>query len=306
MCVHRIPLGVPLTLPPSHCYRCGQPIRWFDNIPLLSYWILRGRCRNCRARYSIRYFLVELATTLLFTGALFHCELPGGGYSWTFVPAAALGSLLLVATLTDIDHWIIPDRISLGGTVLGIALAAFPALGLAPHNPLRDPIALVEIPRAWQPLASSVAGAVTGYGLLWTVGFVGTMIFRREAMGMGDMKLAAMFGAFVGPLNCLLVLVIASFVGSVAGIAGILASRLSRAPEPGPAVAPSVPDADRAERLMSEAGLRGEERLVVSRALASPGSVTTARHHLPFGPWLAVAAFTVFLFWERIHRSIAF
>ena len=137
VCIYRIPLGLSLSFPGSHCYRCGHPVRWFDNIPLLSYWILRGRCRHCGATFSIRYFVVELLTALLFSLCFYKI-----GYSLAFLPALILVSLLIIATFTDLDHWIIPDRISLGGLAAGLLLAAIWPLGLARGNPLASSLFL--------------------------------------------------------------------------------------------------------------------------------------------------------------------
>lgn len=215
VCIYRIPRGVPLSMPPSHCYQCGQPIRWFDNIPLVSYWILGGRCRHCRAPYSIRYFFVELLTATLFTLVFVRFYSERSDFSLAFVPGIFFVSLLIIETFTDIDHWIIPDRISLGGIAIGVAFAAMPFFASAPHNPLVRSFSILPIPPEFNALANSITGAALGYSSLWLMAVIGTMVFRKDAMGQGDWKLFAMIGAFVGPLNCLYVLVIACFVGSI-------------------------------------------------------------------------------------------
>ena len=301
VCIYRMPLGVPLSYPGSHCYRCGQSVRWYDNLPLLSYWILRGRCRSCGAGFSVRYFLVELLTMTLLLTATFQL-----GYSLALVPAWIFISLLIIATFTDIDHWIIPDRITLGGLAAGLVLAAVPAIGNAPGNPLRlapDSMLLGLfdwVPAAYVPLAHAVAGAAGGWALLWGVGFLGTLIFRKEAMGFGDVKLFGMFGAFCGLTGLLPILLIASAVGTVAGVIGMLRARAGGPPPAGPPIAPLQMTAGERHQLLDARPLAPGERRVVAAALECPGVVGRVRHHLPFGPSLAIAAFIVFLWGERL------
>jgi leader peptidase (prepilin peptidase)/N-methyltransferase len=299
VCIYRIPRGVPLSVPPSHCYQCGQPIRWFDNIPLVSYWVLRGRCRHCRAPYSIRYFFVELLTASLFTLVFVRFWRPEANFSLAFVPGIIFVSLLIIETFTDIDHWIIPDRISLGGIAAGIAFAAVPVLAAAPHNPLARPFTIVQIPPEFDPLANSLTGAALGYSSLWLMAVIGTIVFRKDAMGQGDWKLFAMIGAFVGPLNCLYVLVIACFVGSFAGGLGVIIGRLRRN-SISPAVAGLSQNHLRFTFLLDAYDLTPTEKYVVAGAFTSPGSVGPVRHHLPFGPSLAISALIVYLAWEWI------
>lgn len=324
VCIYRIPRGVPLALPPSHCYQCGRRIRWFDNIPLISYWALGGRCRYCKIPFSMRYFGIELLTAGLFAIVFMrYCSpAPEIGYSLVIFPGIILTSFLIISSFTDIDHWIIPLRTSLGGAVAGVGLSLIPPLARSPHNPLADRIDLVDDPLfgtiadgarlgleaasqgilpAWMLApVHSLAGAVIGFSLLWFIGFVGTLIFRKEAMGRGDMNLFAMFGAFLGPINCLYVLIIGCFLGSIFGITGIVLARIARNRALPASIAPLKVDAMRADILLDGPDLSPVEKLVLRRAFDSPGSVGAARHHLPFGPSLALAAFAVFLAWEPI------
>ena len=294
VCIYRIPRGVPLTLPPSHCYCCGRGVNWYDNIPLVSYWILGGHCRHCGVSFSIRYFMIELLTALLFLAAFLRL-----GYSLALAPALIFTSLLIVATFTDIDHWIIPDRISVGGLVGGLVLAAIWPLGLAEGNPLNAQI--FPVPQPLLPLTNSLAGALAGFLVLWGVGQFGSLIFRKEAMGWGDIKLFAMFGAFVGPEPLIYILVISCVIGSVVGSVCILIGRLRQGRPAPAAVAPLDLNAEQAEALMVSIPLETEEREVVNLALTHPGAVGPVRHHLPFGPSLAVAAVVVYLYGQPIH-----
>lgn len=299
VCIYRIPRGMSLSHPGSHCYRCGRPVRWFDNIPLFSYWILRGRCRDCGASFSMRYFAVELLTACLFT--LCYLKI---GYSLTLFAALVFISLLIVGSFTDIDHWIIPDRVTLGGLVVGIVLAAIWPLGLARANPLASSLLtdFFPIPKHLLALSNSLVGAAAGFVMLWSIGAIGSVIFRKEAMGFGDVKLFAMFGAFCGPEYLLYILILACLFGTAAGMVGIVrGKRAARAPVD-PAVAPLAVEAGRTGQFADAYALSADERLAIAQALDHPGAVGTVRHHLPFGPSLALAAVVVYLYGAEISR----
>lgn len=300
VCVYRIPKGVSLVKPGSHCYQCGRLIHWYDNIPLVSYWALGGRCRFCRTPFSSRYFFIELLTACLFAGVFVRFCNPRDGYSLAVVPALTLVSLLTVATFTDIDHWIIPDRVSLGGAVAGFALALIFAVGRAPHNPLAEPLEFLHVPQMWVPAVNSLLGAALGYSLLAAIGALGTLLLRKEAMGQGDWKLFAMIGAFLGPVQSLIAFVLSTFIGTFMTGVLLVVRKLSRSPAPKAAVADLTPDALRCEAILEAHDFGPTERLVLTKALTSPGAVGPVRHHLPFGPYLALAALIVYLAWEPI------
>lgn len=187
VCVHRWPLDQSVVAPRSRCPGCERPIAWYDNVPVLSWLILRGRCRGCGEAISVQYPLVELATALLW-GAAFARY----GLSVEALSAAVFLTLLLGIALTDARHYIIPDQFSLGGLVLGVGLAALPG---------------------GMPLVSAVLGAAVGFALLWGVAVVGEWAFKKPAMGGGDIKMLAMIGAFLGVPGVLLTL----FLGAVLG-----------------------------------------------------------------------------------------
>lgn len=295
VCIYRIPREVSLSFPNSHCYRCGQPVRWYDNIPLLSYWILGGRCRDCGAPFSIRYFLVELLTMVLLLAATLKL-----GYTLTLIPAWIFTSMLIIGAFTDIDHWIIPDRITMGGIVVGLIFAAIPPIASAPSNPLTPfPGGVVWnlldfAPRAWLPFFNAAAGAAAGWLILWLTRVIGTLVFKKEGMGMGDVKLFAMFGAFVGLGFLVPILMISSVIGTCVGLWMIVRGKVEKRAAVDPAAAPL--DLDYETRLRLIEGMEGEERAAAAAALGKPGAVGMVRHHLPFGPSLAVAAYLVY-FW---------
>lgn len=187
VCIVRLPEGEEVVAGRSRCPHCAARIAWHDNVPVLSWLWLRGRCRSCGERISTLYPLVELGTAAAWVGmALLE------GPTWEALRGAVFLSLLLALAVSDAREYLIPDALSLGGLAAGLALALFPG---APG-----------------PLAS-VAGAVTGFLLLWVVGRVGEWAFRQPAMGAGDMKMMAMVGAFLGPVGALLTI----FLGAVAG-----------------------------------------------------------------------------------------
>lgn len=295
VCIYRFPRGLSIVKPGSHCYRCGQAIYWYDNIPIFSYWILRGRCRRCGAPFSARYSMVETLTAVLFLVAAVKI-----GYSLALVPAWILTGLLIIATFTDLDHWIIPDRISVGGLAAGLVLAAIWPIGLAAGNPLADSV--LDVGGRWSPLVNAVAGAAVGFGFLWAVGAIGSLVFRKEAMGFGDVKLFAMFGAFCGLKSLLAILILASAIGSLVGLGGILLKRFWRGAPVDPALAPLEAGTELIQSVSSERPMADEERVAVMAALTHPGAVGPVRHHLPFGPSLAVAAWIVYMYGQAIER----
>ena len=199
MCIYRLPLEESVVSPGSHCRSCSTPLAWYDNIPLFSYLIRRGRCRVCGAGFSVRYFWVELLTACLAILLViqFGVTLVTLGY---FVFAAAL----VVITFIDVDHKIIPDVISLPGIILGLLFSL-----ISSHVTF------------WE----SLIGAGLGAGVLLIVAFGYWAVTRREGMGGGDIKLLAMIGAFLGWRAIPFTLLIASCTGSVIGIVTMIRRR---------------------------------------------------------------------------------
>lgn len=194
VCIHRLPRGESIVHPGSRCPRCGVRIRFRDNIPLLGYVLLRGRCRRCRQRISWRYPLVELLTAAMMVALVRHF-----GLTPQLAVNAAFVAAMIVVAFIDLDHRIIPDVISLPGIVVGLAVAA---AGLGP------------------PLEASVAGVLLGGGFLYAVAVGYERLAGRMGMGGGDIKLMAMIGAFLGWKGVLTTLLLASSTGALAG--GIL------------------------------------------------------------------------------------
>lgn len=199
VCIYRIPSEKSIVSPPSHCPSCGERVRPYDNIPLLSWLLLGGKCRFCRARISVRYPLVELLTALL-TLFLFREY----GFSADFAALFLFSAALVVITFIDLDHQIIPDIISLPGIPLGFAFSFFlPQVG-------------------WK---NSLIGILVGGGSLLLVAYAYELVTRKEGMGGGDIKLLAMMGAFLGWKSIPFIIFISSLLGSVIGISLMIAQK---------------------------------------------------------------------------------
>ena len=190
--IHRLPLGLSIVSPGSRCPSCGSGIRWFDNIPIVSYFILGGRCRVCKTTISPRYPLVEALSGLLFAAVVMRV-----GIQPATAPLALFAWALVVITFIDLDHRIIPDVISLPGTILGLAFSFLPGF-----------------PRPMD----SVVGVGIGAGFLFLVLYAYEKIMGEEGMGLGDVKLLAMIGAFLGWQALPVTILISSLSGSVVGV----------------------------------------------------------------------------------------
>lgn len=197
VCIYRIPAGESIVSPRSRCPSCGAPIRWYQNIPILSWIFLRGHCANCRVPISVRYALVEALTGLLFTLVLYYF-----GFHWATPVFWVFVALLVTITFIDLDHQIIPDVISLPGIVLG-----FGASFLLP----------------WVSWGDSLLGILLGGGSLFLVAVGYEFLTKKEGMGGGDIKLLAMLGAFLGWKAVLPIVFISSLLGTLVGVPMMLA-----------------------------------------------------------------------------------
>lgn len=198
VCIHRIPRGLSLNRPGSRCPGCGYALRWYDNIPVLSYAILAGKCRACRQPISVRYPVVELVTCAVFVLHFFVF-----GLTPLFFVRLAFASALIVLFAIDLEHHLLPDAVTLPGIGVGLIVSLFLPPGV------RD----------------AAIGALAGGGVLWLVGAAYFRYAGHEGMGGGDIKMLAMIGAFLGWKLMLLTLVLSSFAGSIVGVAVIAARR---------------------------------------------------------------------------------
>ncbi len=192
VCIYRIPAGVSIVTPRSRCPQCGMPIRWYHNVPVLSWLLLKGRCADCGAGVSVRYPLVEALTGLLFVLFL---------YRFAFHPVTPvmwlLSALLVTISFIDLDHQIIPDVISLPGIPVGF-LCSF------------------AIP--WVTWQESLLGILLGGGSLWGIALTYEFLTKKEGMGFGDVKLLAMLGAFLGWTAIFPIIFLGSILGTLVGV----------------------------------------------------------------------------------------
>ncbi len=220
VCVHRLPRGESVVKPRSRCPKCGNAIRWYDNVPVISWVFLGAKCRDCRAPIHWMYPLVELVTASLFLAVYWKF----GMTLATPVYMAFVGAMVLV-TFVDLTDWTIPNEITFPGIPAGVVCAVvammYPESGLIYNDPLM-----------------SFVGLLVGGGSLYLMDLISLLVLKKRGMGFGDVKLMAMFGAFFGPLGVLVIIIIASFFGSAIGLTMILITRgKPTAPPP-----PSNPD----------------------------------------------------------------
>jgi leader peptidase (prepilin peptidase)/N-methyltransferase len=202
VCIYRLPRGESVVWPGSHCPSCNQPVAPYDNVPLLSYFLLLGKCRRCRAPISMQYPLVEVLNGLVYVLVAWRF-----GLTWPAMAYAAFCSALIVISGIDLEHQIIPDRITLPGLAIGLVAAATIL-----------PITLVN----------AVIGVAVGGGLLWLLAWLSPYLFGKEGMGGGDIKLMGMVGAFLGWKPALLTIMLGAIAGSVLGITLIAIKLLRR------------------------------------------------------------------------------
>lgn len=207
--IHRYPLEESIVFPPSHCPSCRTRIRWYDNIPVVSWLVLRGRCRACGAHITARYPLVELANALFYVAVYLHT-----GVSVAFIPIAAMVSMILVLIYIDADIQILPDVIDIPGIVLGLIIGV---LGLGTLEP-----SLVLS----QSLTDAALGAFIGGGSIAVIILTYWLIRKIEGMGWGDAKMMAMLGAMMGWRAAIATLLLGSVAGAIVGVP--LALRSSR------------------------------------------------------------------------------
>jgi len=319
VCIYRIPAGKSVVTPGSHCGNCGTFIRWYDNIPLLSYLLLRGNCRSCGMHFSARYFFVELITGFLFLAVYVK-----------FGPVIALPfhlifvSMLFIGIFTDIDHFILPDRFTLGGA----AFALVTALILGKYAVIADEYLITRklyssFRANFDPQETihlgrmaiflfAVGSSIFGYMMLAALGIFGKIVFRKEAMGAGDLKLFAFLGAYLGAINCVLILFLSAFVGAIWGLS-LLAVHYLFSKDVyeelilDPARAVSLQDASVISQPVETpsplepappAATAGLIHLKIARFTGQQ------MRHIPYGPYIAVSAIAVLLGREKIHSGL--
>ncbi len=218
VCIYRLPrlTNRSIVHPRSRCWRCRAPIAWYDNIPLLSYALLGGRCRQCRRRIPIRYPIVELATGIFFALVVAYL-----GVTLAALKFALLGAIFIALTATDFERHILPDEFTLGGLVAGLVFAFF-----IPNEPYFVSMLLSRYlgPRALS-LSEALFGAAVASGAIWLIGYLYGKFRGVDALGFGDVKMIAMVGAFLGLRGALETMILGSLAGSVIGVIYIRLAR---------------------------------------------------------------------------------
>jgi leader peptidase (prepilin peptidase) / N-methyltransferase len=192
VCIYRWPAELSVVKPRSRCPSCATPLAWYDNIPILSWLVLRGRCRTCGTTISVQYPAIELATALIWTASAIRL-----GFTIDALSAAVFLTLVLGIAITDAREMVIPDQFSLGGTLIGLGLAAIPG-GMS--------------------LLTSFLAAAGSYVAFWIIKFLAEKAFRKPALGVGDIHMMAMVGAFLGPIGAVLTILLGSIMGLIIGV----------------------------------------------------------------------------------------
>jgi leader peptidase (prepilin peptidase) / N-methyltransferase len=290
VCIYRMPPsdafpgGRSVVTPGSHCFACTAPIRWYDNVPLVAWLWLRGRCRACGAAFSARYVLVEAVTAALFGVAWWAAVVAMQSFATIeqrllhFVVYAAFCFVMVVITFIDLDHKLILNKVTIPSVVVFYA------------------VSLLWAERHWY---DGLVGAAIGYGLPWVIGEIYYRITRREGLGLGDGMLLAVVGALLGWRGVLVALFGGSMIGSVLGIVALVIARTRAAPdEPdGAGIPDGTDDADDTDGTDGDGDGDGDADGTDGR---QPSLIRT---ELPFGPFLAMAAL-FYLFaepWFQLH-----
>ncbi|MCD6385495.1 prepilin peptidase [Candidatus Sumerlaeota bacterium] len=292
VCIYRIPAKKSIVFPNSYCYSCGSPIRWYDNIPLLSYIILRGRCRDCAARISPRYFFIELLTGIIFFLSFWRL-----GYTWATPIYIVFICYFIIATFTDFDHWIIPDSISIGGFFLALLVALvvpsfYKGLIITRAGPFSG--------FYFASFLNALVGGAVGFGLLYIIGVIGSWVFQKEAMGGGDIKLFALVGALLGWKNTLLVIALSSFIGATVGLILILVEHIAFKNKRRTL---QVDDSEPSTRTQPNADELSHLNEILAKLDKAHKGVSLSRA-IPFGPYIAIASIIVILWHTEITNAL--
>ena len=278
VCITRIPEEVSIVSPGSRCPRCSTPIKAYDNVPVFAWLWLRGKCRACGARISAMYPLVELLTGLLFVACYLEFGISRATVKWLFFIC-----LIIVLTITDLRVRLLPDLITWPGFAAGVLFSAFvpPNDGTAFLLSLRLFHGLP--PERFMGVIEALLGAAFGSLMLWGAAAIYKLVRGREGMGLGDVKMMAMAGAFLGVRNAFLMILLGTLLGSVVGIVVIAFMHASGA---------VLKLAERASRR----GLGTVSRLRWQIA---------SQYHLPLGTFLGIAALIVVFAFSSFSIDLA-
>ena len=277
VCIYRLPRGLSVVSPGSACPNCGKGIRAYDNIPVLSWIILRGKCRNCKTRITSRYATVELITALTFLACYWHF-----GLSLSMLKCSVLGFLLIGLIFTDAETHLLPDKMTLPGLAFGLVISFFvPVNDLASllmpgvfHLPMSSDV-------SWRlfSFVDAAIGAAVGASFLYGAGAIYLRWRGVEGMGFGDVKLMAMIGAFLGLRLTILTILASSLAGSAFGLWTVLAVWIKRT--------------QRRKHVFHESGAAARRNAWAS------AQVALRRHQMPFGVFLGSMGLMAFFFGQQ-------
>lgn len=293
--IARIPSDESIVTPGSKCPHCGHTLRWYENVPVLSWLALRGKCSACRAPISPRYLVVEVLTALLFLA--FYVRF---GFGWQLLLSCVLASFLVPLAFIDAAEWILPFELTLPGIAAGVLLA---------------------IPSGWDAVKGALLGAAIGFCAFRAVEYFGWLVFKKEAMGAGDKFLVALICSFMGARVLLGLFMLSALQGSIVGLLALAVSgRAGPAPEPKPTGGeeekPEAPPTMTWE--FTKPGLSlGRRLLLIPYCIFlqpipdEPKDVegnevewTPGATNLPFGPWLVLAALEILLFGPAMAKLL--
>jgi len=277
VCVYRLPRGKSVVTPRSACPHCGDLIPLYHNVPVLSWLILRGKCRACKAPISPRYLLIEILTGLLFLGCYTHFGLTLG-----MLKCTVLGYLLLGLIFTDAETKLLPDAMTLPGLALGVLFSlVVPVNDLASRimPGLVSPTLRSQVSWQWWSLADSLLGAAIGASFLYGAAAIYLRARGVEGMGFGDVKLMAMIGAFLGTKLTVLTIFAASLAGSLFGLSTVLAVWMKRT---------------------RRNQARGTSRVAAQRRAWQSARLALRYYEMPFGVFLGGMAILSFFFGNRL------
>lgn len=268
VCIYRLPLGLSVVHPRSACPECKRPIAFYDNIPVVSWLILRGRCRNCQTKISPRYLIVELLTGVLFVACFWHF-----GLTLSTLKYIAFGFLLLGLIFTDAETQLLPDKMTLPGIVLGLLFSVIvPVNDLVSQTvPWLFSVRTTSESWRWLSLLDSSLGGVVGASFIYGAGAIYLRARGREGMGFGDVKLMAMVGAFLGTRLTILTIFTGSIAGSLFGLGTL-----------------GIVWVKRTRRRLHRPSMR--------RAPWDSAAVAMRRFPMPFGVFLGAMAMLAFFF----------
>ena len=280
VCIYRLPRGLSVVWPGSACPNCEKPIAFYDNIPVFSWLILGGRCRNCKQKITPRYLIVELINALLFLGCYWHF-----GLTLATLKCAVFGFLLLGLIFTDAETHLLPDKMTLPGLALGLMFSF-----VVPVNDLLSMLlpGVIELPvssdLSWRLLSfmDAALGALVGASFLYGIGAAYFRWRGVEGMGFGDVKLMAMMGAFLGLRLTIFTMMTASLAGSAYGLWTVLAVWVKRT--------------QRRKRKFREPAAAARKNAWGSALVA------LRRHQMPFGVFLGSMGLLAFFFGQQFIR----